>query len=266
MLQPAAPRSGSRPCSEGNGLQRSSSRGDTGGSTREERARAKFVKLESMYDFPEATKSRVALSNKVLGCSPDRAKKDDARPQSELINDWLCAERVRADKISEKHWKDKFVEWHTQLIAKPGTEPFCRSPKNLSDSEQGQSFLSPESVGWKGLDPNDPEVLAIRKQAELFKQGTTQLCTKQKMLERDISRFGEELEEEQLRRTNLDEMLLKMTEDRDAWNASAERHDIMRKRFLQEQHETNAQVAEMHDQLATIRNTLTVEEARLPAT
>jgi len=249
-------------------MQRPSSRGDTGGSTREERVRAKFVKLESMYDFPEATRSRVALSNKVLGGSPDKVKKDEARPQSELINDWLCAERVRADKISEKHWKDKFVEWHGQLIAKPAAQHFSRSPEGglPRDAEDGQSWLTPEAVGWKGLDPNDPEVLAIRKQAELFKQGTAQMCTKQKMLERDISRFSEELEEEQQRRASLDEMLIKMTEDRDAWNASSERHDVMRKNLLQEQDETNAQVADMTNQLATIRNALTVEEARLPST
>lgn len=263
------PPGGSLPGSNGNSVQRPSSRGAAVGSLKEERSRAKFEKLQAVYDFPDALKKQHALRDKVLSSSPSRSKKSPERTQAELIKDWLSSERKQADERAERHWKAKFVEWHQELITKQEAAAKERADnlrrgRGMSDPGDLQSPQS-ESGSWPGLDPNDPDVIAILEQAESYQQKASQLVSNKEQLAIEIVRFREELKAEQQRRASVEKLLQVATEDRDAWSASAQRHELMQKRFALEQHETHAQVAELNTQLTSIRNTLNTEEAKSSA-
>lgn len=251
--------SGHRPGSNGQSTQRPPSRGVAGGGLREERSRAKFEKLEALYDFPEVIKSREALKDKVLKNPQGPTSRKHAefqKPQGEMVKDWMLAERQRADQLAEERWTAKYVEWHNNNIAQPGGISVLSS---AFKGDEGGS--APATV--LSLDPNDEEVVALLKQTESYHLEATQWSNKREQLERDIVRLQEELQAEQPRKAHVEKLLSATVDDRDAWAASASRHEDMRKRFVSEQHHTSSLVSELHGQLATIGNTLQVESRNL---
>lgn len=273
------PPGGGRPCSTASMPEAPSRRiyggeavhAATCGNFREERYRAnlaKHEKREALYDFPDALKSRMALQDKILRSSPGRSKKNESpqRRPDELVGDWLSAERRHADELAEQHWKAKFVEWHRKLCdgedAKFRKADECAPNKrrSLSGSEEVFNPSVDLASSWPGLDPNDPEAIAIRKQTESYKQETTKLITKQAQVEHEISRYKAELQAEQQRRVHVENLLGTAIEERDAWSASASRHELMRKRSLNEHKEASSQVAELNSQLGAISKTLTVQK------
>jgi len=246
----------------------SGSRPGSNGGSREERTKAKIDKREAMYENAlEVVKRREALSHKVLHTSPKVAvKKSDAPvpPSAELggdLEDWMREERKRADAVSEKKWKAKFIEWHSKHLAKEDQQ-LSQSLRQHSASEMDEvlsSSAQSDSIVWTGLDPNDPDAVALVKQAERLQQESYQMMNRQEQLEDDINSFRDELKIEGERKANVEKLLAAMIDDRDAWSASASRHDLMRKRFVKEQRDTNTQVADLHSQLGNISDQLTVE-------
>lgn len=264
MFGPQGGAAGSRPGSHAglNITLRAVSRQSAAGSSWYEESpppsrQAKLEKIEALYNFPEAIKSREALRDKVLAGSPNRGKR--AEPQeakSEVIQEWLRNERKEADKVAEELWRGKFVEWHTKLRRKENDKGDADDQRlsmpgsPCSDTEAMQSFS------------DDPDLAALRQKTETYTEDVHKLSDMQGKLESEVVRIRDELEAERQRRANMEKTLQTAIEDRDAWSSSAQRHELMRKRLLREQQETNAQVAEMQSQIGAISSTLMVDEAK----
>lgn len=240
---------------------------------RKDRGLAKHELRRAVYDFPEVTKSREALQAQVLQgkkfspTSLAKAKDDPGDEPGDVIKEWLTAERKAADVEARKKWKENFAAWHKRSFPSLQDRAFLMQQSSDSEAEMPISPASPTSevsAVWAGLDPDDPTADAIVKQTQAYKENTQELKSKEVQLKRDIGRLKDELEVERQRRANLDKLLKDTTEDRSAWEASANRHEIMRTRLQEEQRITMSKVLEVESKLLSISNALQVREAGLP--
>jgi hypothetical protein len=249
--------------SNDSGVLNSPSARNTVAQWRQDKARQKHEQRKGVYDFPEVLRSRERLSNTVLkgkGSSPGRKQESIQDDNSNLIQQWLAAETQRADVVAKEKWKTNFVNWHNRVFQSDQDQADAfQFQGSISESEDP---LSPSgSASWVGLDPADPDAVAIRKQTESYKRQANQMTTKQEQLKRDIQRVTNELEVEQRRRGNLNEMLRGRIDEKNAWQASAAKYENLNKKVQQETQDLVSRIATMQMQLGQIGNTLKVDEA-----